>query len=150
MENSSFKVPIKLHHTYLCGKSQRWCKWSCSCQIAMFYFCQSSICLYSTPIRRFQVKLLTFFLAFRFQTSSSSCWASQHPPSFTHKFFIWLNTGRKHIRVPDAELRPQSSLIRDRVHKLLKQLCPPNKFTTEAEGAVAQGWGFEERMKLLA
>lgn len=100
---------------------------------------------------------LTFFsflfLPFRFQASSSggsSCWASQHPPSFTHKFLIWSNTGRKKkkdIRKPDAGIRPLSSLIRDRVHKSLKHLCPPNKFTTEAEGAVAQGWDFEERMK---
>lgn len=41
-------------------------------------------------------------------------------------------------------LRPPSSLIRDRVHKSLKHLSPPNKFI---KGAVAQGWGFEERMK---
>lgn len=42
---------------------------------------------------------------------------------------------------------PPSSLIRDRVRKLLKHLCPPNMLRTEAEGAAAQGRVFEERME---
>lgn len=85
--------------TYTFVKCKRWCKWTGSCQISMFWFCQSSV---FTPhwSEGFKISSPLFFPAhFRFQSSSSGggggCWASQHPPSFTHKFLIWLNTGRK-------------------------------------------------------
>lgn len=121
-----------------------------SCQISMFYFCQSSVCLYSTLIRRFQDKLSTFFYPPAFRQAAAAAAGeplSIHPALLTNFSFHWTRAEKKISESLYAELRPSSSLIRDRVHKLLKHLCPPNKFITEAEGTVAQGWGFEERMK---
>lgn len=120
----------------------------------MFYFCQSSVCLYSTLIRRFQDKLSTFFffpftlpLSDEQQQQQQLLSLSASTQLYSQISHLIEHGQKKYIKKPHAGLRPPSSLIRDRVHKSLKHLCPPNKFSAEAEGAVAQGWGFEERMK---
>lgn len=99
----------------------------------------------------FKISSRLFFYPSAFRQVAAAAAAveplSIHPALLTNFSFDWTQAERKDIRKPDAGIRPLSSLIRDRVHKSLKHLCPPNKFTTEAEGAVAQGWDFEERMK---
>lgn len=68
---------------------------------------------------------------------------SRHPPAnFPFDRGPREAAGKRH-----AGLRRASILICGRVRKTLRRLCPLSEFTTEAEGAVAQGWGFEEGMK---
>ncbi len=151
MESSPFKVPIKLHHVYLCEIARDDAnklgpvRYPCSISV-------SHLSAFTTHWSEgFKVSSWLFFYPTAFREAAAAAAAvveplSNHPALLTNFSFDWT-WAEKCIRKSYAGLRPPSSLIRDRVHKSLKHLCPPNKFTMEAEGAVVQEWGFEERMK---
>lgn len=130
MENRPFKVPLKLHHTHLCENARddanKLGPVRLPCSISVSHL--SVFTPHWSDGFKISSRLFFFFFfyspAFRQAAAAAVEPLSIHPAFLTNFSFDWTPGQKINMRKLDAELRPPSSLIRDRVHKSLKHLCP--------------------------
>lgn len=120
------KVALSVNHLYL----QKSVRHVADKLAAVRYSCSYSVSHTSLFAPRWSAPFKIsspFFSAFLLQVRCS-CWASQQPPSSTHKFLVWLNisSGKTRCLMQGSGHCPAWSVT---VHELLKRLRPPKSFS---------------------